>query len=406
MSRYLYFAMFLGVVVAVLGGTHWYIQARLVRDTGLGPQHAKIAKWVIWLLGAGMFASFPLSRLVDPPLGRWVLFAPYVWMASVFYLVLLLGASDVVRFVLWAAGKVSGSDGPLAGTAMLAYARVSAVVVLAVVGLVDVAAVKTALRAPVVKNVEVALEGLDPRLDGLRIVQLTDVHLGPILGRGYFDRVLDRVESLRPDLLVVTGDVVDGAAAKRAWMVERLGRLNPPLGKFMVTGNHEFYSDWKQWKPVYTGLGLELLENRCVVLERDGARIAVAGVHDFDGGRFSPEWAPDVKRALSRCGGRADVMLSHQARIVGRARGKVGLVLSGHNHGGQIWPWSYLVLLQQPVVGGLHRFDDTWLYVSQGTGFWGPPMRFLTRSEISLIVLRAAVAENNEKQKHQEQSGG
>ncbi|RME20901.1 MAG: hypothetical protein D6806_15585, partial [Deltaproteobacteria bacterium] len=316
MSRYLYFAIFLGVVIAVLGGTHWYIHARLVRDTGLAPPQARIFKWVILLLGVSIFASFPLSRLLDPPVGRWVLLIPYVWMASMFYLVVLLGLVDLVRLVLWVAGKASGTA-PLAGMGRAAFARAVAVSVLAVVGIVDTIAVLTALREPAVRKIDVALEGLDPRLDGLRLVQLTDIHLGPFLGRKYFDDVLEKVESLRPDILVVTGDVVDGPAERRAVMVEGLGRVKPPLGKYMVTGNHEFYSDWPEWEPVYMRLGLELLDNRCRIVERAGARLVLAGVYDFDGGRFRPEWEPSVEAALADCGGRADVLLSHQARIIG-----------------------------------------------------------------------------------------
>ncbi len=268
--------------------------------------------------------------------------------------------------------------------------RVAALVALGGTAVIAAVAVAGALRAPMVHKLEIPLKGLDPALDGLTIAQLSDLHLGPTLGRKYLDQVIDRVNELHPDIVVLTGDLADGSVEQRLAMLEPLKRLEAPLGKFFVTGNHEFYSGWKQWQPAIEKLGFNLMDNRCLELERDGAQFVLAGVYDFDGARFDSRWAPDLGKALSNCRGvNPVILLSHQARIIKQAvKMGVALVLSGHNHGGQIWPWSYLVLLQQPVISGLHRFGDTFLYVTQGTGFWGPPMRFGTRSEIALLVLR------------------
>ena len=395
MSRYLFYAVFLSVVMVVLAGTHLYFYLRLVRDTALSTPWPRVFRWVLLGLAVSLVLTFPLSRLLDPPWGRLALFVPYLWMGSIFYLVVLLLGADVVRLLLWLAGKIGWGGWLLADPHhQVRFARVVALVVLAVTLVIDVVALVTAWLPPRLRRFEVQLPGLGRALAGTRVVQLTDLHLGTTLGREYLEEVVERVAALEPDLVVLTGDAVDGLAGRRAYMVQPLARLHPPLGKYFVTGNHEFYSDWLAWRPVFEKLGFELLDNRCRTISRGDASLRLAGVYDFDGGRFDPAWRPDLDRALAGCPGTGPLLLlSHQARIVEAAAARgVDLVLAGHSHGGQIWPWSYLVLMQQPVIAGLHRFGSTWLYVSQGTGFWGPPLRFLTRSEITLIVLRGDTA--------------
>jgi uncharacterized protein len=392
MSRTLFFAIFLAVVLGVLSGTHYYFYLRLVKDTGLSLTWTRVAKWTLVALSASLVLTFILSRLLSHAVTSIVLFLPYVWMGSMFYLLVLLAGADLVKLVAWAAARASGHAAwfDLEGH-RLWLSRLSALVALGGTFIIAVVAIVTAMRAPVIHKVEVALDVLDPALDGLTIVQLSDLHLGPTLGRKYLDDIVERVNKLHPDIIVLTGDLVDGSVKQRFSMLEPLTHLSAPLGKFFVTGNHEFYSDWMQWQPAIEKLGFRLMDNRCLELEKAGARLVLAGVYDFDGARFDSGWAPDLGKALSNCPGEGPIiLLSHQARIIKQAAERgVQLVLSGHNHGGQIWPWSYLVLLQQPVITGLHRFGDTQLYVTQGTGFWGPPMRFGTRSEIALISLHS-----------------
>jgi hypothetical protein len=219
--------------------------------------------------------------------------------------------------------------------------------------------------------------------------------VGSVLGRRFVERVVERTNALRPDLVAIVGDLVDGTPATIGLAVEPLSRLRAPYGVFFVTGNHEYYSGVEEWLAHLPRLGLRVLANeRVEVGDRSpgGARFDLAGVNDWHAGRFGEERGPDLGRALAgRSLDRALVLLAHQpAQIEEASRAGVGLQLSGHTHGGQMWPFGAMVGLQQPYVSGLHRHGlVTQIYVSRGTGFWGPPIRVFAPAEITTIVLTA-----------------
>jgi predicted MPP superfamily phosphohydrolase len=217
-------------------------------------------------------------------------------------------------------------------------------------------------------------------MDGFTIVQITDVHVGPTVGRGFVAEVVRRVNTLDADLVAITGDLVDGSASRHARGVEPLADLRSRHGTYYVTGNHEHYWGFDAWLPILRGVGLRTLRNERVAI--DG--LDLAGVDDH-------EHKPDVARAMvGRDTSRPVVLLAHQPRQVhAAARHGVDLQLSGHTHGGQIWPWHALVKLQQGgLLAGHYRVRDTQLYVSRGTGHWGPPVRFGAPAEITRIRLR------------------
>jgi predicted MPP superfamily phosphohydrolase len=249
-----------------------------------------------------------------------------------------------------------------------------------------------ALGRVVVRRVPVELPRLPMALSGLRIAQITDLHIGLTLGRDWLEEVVDQVQALEPDLIAVTGDLVDGSLERLREEVEPLTRLSAPLGVFFVTGNHEYYSGVREWLPEIERMGMRVLRNERVPIERGGAGFDLAGVDDYSAGRIEPDHGPDLDKALAgRDPSREVVLLSHQPKIADEAAASgVGLVLSGHTHGGQIFPFNHLARLQQPYVYGLHKhLDRTWIYVSEGTGFWGPPVRVGTRCEITEVVLRS-----------------
>jgi predicted MPP superfamily phosphohydrolase len=202
--------------------------------------------------------------------------------------------------------------------------------------------------------------------------------------------VVEKTNALSPDLVAITGDLAEGSVAKFGKEVEPLRKLSAPQGVFFVTGNHEYFHDLDGWLGLLDEFGIRVLRNERVPIGRGGDSFDLAGIDDHDGGRIAPGHGPDLGKALeSRDPARALVLLAHQPRIIDEAaRLGVGLVLSGHTHGGQIWPFSYLVYLQQPYVRGLKESGGTKLYLSSGTGFWGPPMRLGTTAEIALITLR------------------
>ena len=248
-----------------------------------------------------------------------------------------------------------------------------------------------AVARVVVNRVEVPLRGLPVEMDGFTIAHLTDLHLDHVHGRRWLESIVDRTNDLRPDMVAITGDLAEGTVAQYRDDVEPLARLRAPHGTFFVTGNHEYFHDLEGWLKHLPELGIRILRNERVGIGKGDYGFDLAGIDDHDGGRMAPGHEPNLARALrGQDQNREVVLLSHQPRVIGEAADRgVGLVLSGHTHGGQIWPFSYLVLLQQPFIKGLKKVSDTYLYLSAGTGFWGPPMRLGTTAEIALVVLKA-----------------
>ena len=237
-------------------------------------------------------------------------------------------------------------------------------------------------RWPRVVRVAVPIRGLPSDLEGFRIAQLSDLHVGPTIRRRFVESVVERTNQLEPDLVAVTGDVADGLVPELRDHVAPLGELRAPHGTFFVTGNHEYYWDVRGWTRELARLGVEVLENEHRLLVQGNGRLLLAGVTDLSV-RSDPAAAlhgapeSDVR-----------VLLAHQPKSAYAARAAgFDLQLSGHTHGGQYFPFNILVRLFQPFVSGLHRLERMWLYVSRGTGYWGPPLRFGAPSEITLLEL-------------------
>ena len=244
-------------------------------------------------------------------------------------------------------------------------------------------------RARVV-TIEVPIDDLPPALDGFTIVQISDIHVGPTIKRRYVDAIVDAVNRLKPDLIAVTGDVVDGSVPQLRDHTRPLSRLSARHGAFLVTGNHEYYAGADAWIDEFRRLGLHVLLNEHVVVEHDGARAVIAGVTDYSAAHFDPTHRSDPAAALAGAPGDVliKVLLAHQPRSA-EAAAEAGftLQLSGHTHGGQFFPWNFFVRLQQPFTAGLARLNGLWVYTSRGTGYWGPPKRLGAPSEITKLRL-------------------
>jgi len=242
---------------------------------------------------------------------------------------------------------------------------------------------------PNVKRVEVPFDNLSEDLHGFRIVQITDIHVSPTIHRPFVEGVVDTVNRLQPDIVAHTGDLVDGSVKRLAYHVEPLRRLQATYGTFFVTGNHEYYSGADQWIRKVRDLGHEVLLNENRLIRHRTGRLLVAGVTDYRAGNFNPHQASSPKRTLQGAeSAHIKLLLAHQPKSVFKAaEAGFDLQISGHTHGGQFWPWPLVVSLVQPFVAGLHRYHDTQIYVSRGTGYWGPPIRFGAPSEITLLQL-------------------
>ncbi|MEU5230059.1 metallophosphoesterase [Streptomyces anulatus] len=250
-----------------------------------------------------------------------------------------------------------------------------------------------ARRVPRVHRLDVELPRLGAGLDGTRVALITDTHYGPLDRARWSARVCETVNTLEADLVCHTGDIADGTAERRRAQAAPLGTVQATRARVYVTGNHEYYSEAQGWVDLMGELGWEPLRNRHLLLERGGDTLVVAGVDDVTA-ESSGLAGHRAHLAGALQGADPDhpvLLLAHQPKFIDRAAAHgIDLQLSGHTHGGQIWPFHYLVRLDQPAVAGLSSHGArTLLYTSRGTGFWGPPFRVFAPSEITLLVLRS-----------------
>jgi predicted MPP superfamily phosphohydrolase len=264
-------------------------------------------------------------------------------------------------------------------------------------GIVAAAALSTgygiaeAKQTPRVKRVPIKIDHLPPELEGFRIVQITDLHVNPTFRRASVAEIVTVVNTLDADIVVLTGDLVDGSVDQIGYDVAPLKQISSGSGNFFVTGNHEYYSGVIEWIEEVKRLGFTVFLNDHVIFTRGQASLLLAGVPDYRGGNFLPNHRSDPQKALNGAPP-ADVkiLLAHQPKsIFDATKAGYDLQISGHTHGGQFFPWHLLVGFAQPYISGLHTHLNTQIYVSRGTGYWGPPVRLGSPSEITLIKLVA-----------------
>ncbi len=314
----------------------------------------------------------------------------YVWLGLAILLFFVLVGSEVVRAaVRIGALATSGPLDPERRTFLSrSIAGAASLVGLALAG----AGMTSALGRVALARVTVPLRRLPQALSGIRIVQLSDLHIGPTLGRAWLADVVAEVNAAAPDVVVITGDLVDGSVSDLRAEVAPLADLRAPHGVFFVTGNHEYYSGADEWLAELRRLGVRPLRNERVSIGEGEHSFDLAGVDDWSARRFGGDHGPDLARALAGRDERRElVLLAHQPKQIHEAEKLgVGLQLSGHTHGGQIFPWGLFVRLDQPYVAGLSQHGATHIYVSRGTGFWGPPIRVAAPPEISVLELVTA----------------
>ena len=305
----------------------------------------------------------------------------------------LLGVAWVL-FVWSVLGQLLGLVLLLAGVDDPARSRIVAGAVVAVSVVLLLWGHYEAMRVPRVKNVSVTIPRLGRGLDGLRVAVITDTHYGPINRAAWSAAVVDRVNDLGADVVCHVGDIADGTPEVRDGQAAPLAAVRATSARVYVTGNHEYFSEAQGWLDYMTRIGWDALHNRHITVERGGDRLVVAGIDDATAaGSGVRGHGADLATALTGVDPALPVLLlAHQPKQVAHAvRAGVDLQLSGHTHGGQIWPFNFLVRLEQPVVHGLSSHGErTQLYTSRGTGFWGPPFRVFAPSEITVLTLRSA----------------
>lgn len=326
-----------------------------------------------------------LSRL-PPGAGEALAWAGYLAMGLFSTVFVATLAREAVLVVAWTVEALRPETLDLA-----AWRAMSARVVLLLAALVSLVGLLNARRTARVVKVDVPVKGLPPALHGFSLVQLSDVHIGPTIRRGFVEAIVRRVNTLNPDAVAITGDLIDGSVDRLSEHIAPLSQLRSRHGTFAVTGNHEYYHGAADWVHAWRGLGFQVLDDRSIVLDHAGARLLLGGVSDFSVHRGSQHAVAAAQAARIEEVVSVRVLLAHQPRSApAAAAAGFDLQLSGHTHGGQFWPWQLFVPLQQPFVAGLHRLDRLWIYVSRGTGYWGPPLRFGAPSEITCVRLVAA----------------
>jgi predicted MPP superfamily phosphohydrolase len=366
-------------VVALLALLHLYIGFRLIPAMVLGPAGLVLGILLLvastLLVPTGLFAS-ALKRVRFAEQLTWAGLLAMGFFSSLLVLTVLRDAVLLAMAVLGAGGAAFARPSAF-GVPLLALA-------VTLVGLVN------ARRVAQVVEVEVPIAGLPEAFEGYSIVQISDIHVGPTIKRGYLNAIVTKVNALQPDAIAITGDLVDGSVHRLGLHTAPLERLSAPDGTFFVTGNHEYYSGANEWIAEMRRLGLTVLMNQHVVRERDGHALMIAGVADFTAHLFDASHRSDPHAAAAGAPAnvRARVLLAHQPRSAEvAADAGFDLQLSGHTHGGQFFPWNLFVPLQQPFTAGLNRFRTLWVYTSRGTGYWGPPKRFGAPSEITRVRL-------------------
>ncbi len=364
---------------------HLYMGWRLLPDMPFGAGGMVVVISLLVLSAIVMpFGEFA-RRNKHSPLSDHLAGAGFLAMGFFSSLLILTLLRDVLLLAGFAA-----SGWLIDATSVLQMQSWSAAAVPALAVLVTCVGLVNARRRAAVRNVDVPIAGLPLRLHGFSIVQISDVHVGATIKNGYVSRIVDAVNALDADMIAVTGDLVDGSVGRLSSHTEPLSRLSARHGAYFVTGNHEYYSGANAWVIELRRLGLFVLLNEHVVLEHDGETIVVAGVTDFSAHHFDAAHRSDPAAAIAGAPQRASVrlLLAHQPRSAfAAAKAGFDVQLSGHTHGGQFFPWNLVVKLLQPFAAGLHRLDDLWVYVSRGTGYWGPPKRFGAPSEITHLRL-------------------
>ncbi|BCB85982.1 metallophosphoesterase [Phytohabitans suffuscus] len=397
--------VFVAFVFAAIGLLHLYLWKRLVRDT------TRPGRW----RRAGTVAALVLGVLVPTTMvgtrmGQWWLAWPgYLWLAVMFYLIVvlvlleipMLGAKLALRrrrrtATVPAEPALVGAGGPPAEPPAratpdhspdrrLLLARGAAIFAGLTATGVSGYGIRSALGPPQLDRVTIPLARLPRAMDGMRVALVSDIHLGPLRGRGHTERIVRMINDMDADVVAVVGDMVDGS-------VEELGAAAAPLeglrsrhGAYFVTGNHEYFSGYQQWIDEVARLGLRPLRNERLEIEG----LDLAGVNDLAGEDYQD--GPDFAKTFDgRDPSRPVVLLAHQPVQAGNAaRYGVDLQLSGHTHGGQMVPWNLMVRLEQPVVSGLGTVDGTKVYVTNGAGFWGPPVRVGAPPQVTLVELNS-----------------
>jgi predicted MPP superfamily phosphohydrolase len=388
------FFIWIGTMIAVLSLGYFYMGQRLIVPFQLESPAKQIAWTALTLMYLIPFSSFFMVRFAEKYTGlySWIGYISLGFLSFVF-------VALVFRDVAWMLGfggqkllSLFSSSPQAIDTAKREFLlQTTNLGILGVAGTLTAYGVYEARKKPGIVNVDIPIASLPEEFNGFRIVQISDIHAGLTIKRDFIETIADEVKALSPDLIAFTGDMADGSVPHLKFDLEPLANVYAPHGKFFVTGNHEYYSGVEQWVTHARDMGYDVLMNEHRLVTKNGASFVLGGVTDYSGGGFSPAHKSDPSKAFAGApSGTTRVLLAHQPRSLFHIDGlDIDLVMMGHTHGGQFFPWNLVATIGQPFIKGLNKFGEkTWAYVSKGTGYWGPPVRVGARSEITVLTLR------------------
>lgn len=367
MNRIVMFIIFLSVVSLVYFGMHYFVYRNITRSMILSGTPKTVLKIFFICSGLSFFLLEFLSRVIDV---SWLKYYAYIW----------LGLISIAFFVFiwqWLLGKVFPQQ-----------KKMLAVIALAVIGIIAIISLINGLQRPVVRHYTIPLKKLPPHLAGFSIVQLSDLHLESFKSRNMITDIVRRANSLNPDLIVITGDLLEGDAREEEYFYKQLLNLKAKHGVLAVTGNHEFYAGVDMFMEMARRSNIKVLRNDLTVVADE---LQIIGLDDAAARQFKLK-GPDLASVIKKCDPRKPIVVLHHQPVGFDEAVKqgVGLQLSGHTHAGQIPPMDAVVWMYFKYHAGLFEKEGSYIYTSPGTGYWGPPMRFLSRCEITHFTLQPA----------------
>ncbi len=369
--------------MSTLLSIHCYLLWKLV----FAPKLSLVWQWSLSVLIGFLFLTL-LSRLslyrrIPKVLHSVHAYLAYCWLGMMFYLLCSFILIDLV-FIL---PSFAADDANMS----INNAYTKMILAIGLTSVVSLFSFWQAKRGPKIKTQNITLTKLPKNLSGFKIVQISDLHIGDIIQEAYIKNTVNLCNAQKPDLIVITGDLVDAPLEHVAHLAQGLKQLSAKHGVYFVTGNHEYYAGAQAWMDYLQSLNIQTLHNTSVKITEGEDSFNLIGIDDESGASFLPGHGPNLELAMQQCHqDKVNILLAHQPKSIRAAeKHAVDLQLSGHTHNGQIWPFQFLVALDQPYLKGLYQHGQTQIYVNPGTGFWGPPMRFYGRSEITSIQLLA-----------------
>jgi predicted MPP superfamily phosphohydrolase len=370
MNYLLFFSAFIGVFALL----NMYISKRLIAKLDISDRNKRYLRIFLLINLIGILCYMLARYYVNTP--SWLYFLFSVPIGVLFLLFWSAVIYDISRVLL--------SFAPISPSRRKFFKKSLDISSLAIASTLSLRALYEA-KFVEIEKVHVEIKNLK---ESYKIVQLSDIHIGGLIDKEFIEDIVQKANALTPDIVVITGDLIDVDVSAAKGSLGELAKLNSKYGTFFIVGNHEYFHGIEKIITAVKSLGIRVLENENVYIGEDGKGFNLAGVYDVMGYR-TKTYMPDLNKALEGVKESPTLLLAHQPLFINEVFGGVDLMLSGHTHGGQLFPFRFLVKLQQPYISGLYQHNkDLQIYVNRGTGFWGPPMRLGASSEITEIVIQ------------------